>query len=97
MFTRSAEGAAEDHKTAGSKIVAFLSRFVSMAAARRRERRLRICETLSFGEKRFIAVVEYDRQRFLLGGTPQNISLLQCLNGSDGKPDQGSSLESNPK
>lgn len=44
-----------------------------------RHRTLRLCESLSLGEKRIIAVVECDDQRFLLAATPQNISLLQSL------------------
>jgi flagellar biogenesis protein FliO len=47
--------------------------------AHRRERRLRLCEMLSLGEKRFIAVVEYGPDKFLLAGTTQNISLLKKL------------------
>jgi flagellar biogenesis protein FliO len=34
---------------------------------------------LSLGEKRFIAVVEYGPDKFLLAGTTQNISLLKKL------------------
>jgi len=45
----------------------------------RRQRRLRLCETLSLGDKRLIALVEYENQRFLVGATPQRISLLQSL------------------
>jgi flagellar biogenesis protein FliO len=45
----------------------------------RRERRLRLSESLPFGEKRLVAVVEFDEQRFLIAVTPQNISLLQSL------------------
>ena len=45
----------------------------------RRNRRLRLCESLSLGEKRIVAVVEFEDQRFLLAATPQNISLLQSL------------------
>lgn len=56
-----------------------MNRLVSVVGAGQGRRRLRICETLSLGEKRFIAVVEYDRQKFLLAGTPQTISLLQRL------------------
>jgi flagellar biogenesis protein FliO len=51
----------------------------SLASAHRRERRLRLCEMLSLGEKRFIAVVEYGQEKFLLAGTPQSISLLKRL------------------
>jgi len=44
-----------------------------------RNRGLRLCESLSLGEKRMLAIVECDRQRFLLAATPQSISLLQSL------------------
>lgn len=44
-----------------------------------RRRTLRLCETLSLGEKRLVAVVEFDNQRFLLAATQQNITLLQSL------------------
>jgi flagellar biogenesis protein FliO len=45
----------------------------------RRQRHLRLCESLSLGEKRLIAVVQFDNQRFLVAATPQTISLLQSL------------------
>jgi len=67
-----------------------------MAAGHRPERRLRLCETLSLGEKRFIAVVEYGKQKFLLAGTPQNISLLQSLDESVRETDRASQPESEP-
>lgn len=44
-----------------------------------RNRGLRLCESLSLGDKRILAIVECDRQRFLLAATPQSISLLQTL------------------
>ena len=44
-----------------------------------RRRTLRLCESLSLGEKRIVAVIECDDQRYLLGATPQNVSLLQAL------------------
>jgi flagellar biogenesis protein FliO len=44
-----------------------------------RQRSLRLCESLSLGEKRIVAVIEYDDQRYLLAATPQNVSLLQSL------------------
>jgi flagellar biogenesis protein FliO len=45
----------------------------------RRSRRLRLCESLPLGEKRLIAVVEFEEQRFLLAATAENICLLQSL------------------
>jgi len=44
-----------------------------------RNRGLRLCESLSLGEKRMLAIIECDHQRFLLAATPQSISLLQSL------------------
>ena len=45
----------------------------------RNPRRLKLCETLSLGEKRILAVVEFENRRFLVAATSQNISLLQAL------------------
>lgn len=44
-----------------------------------RRRGLRLCESLSLGNKRLVAVVECDDQRFLVGVTAESISLLQSL------------------
>ena len=57
---------------------AYIASAVSkIAAARSRE--LRLCETLSLGDKRMLAIIECDHQRFLIAATPQSISLLQSL------------------
>jgi len=45
----------------------------------RRPRRLRLCESLPLGDRRFVAVVEYEQCRFLLGGTSASIVLLARL------------------
>jgi flagellar biogenesis protein FliO len=47
---------------------------------RRSARRLRLSETLSLGEKRFLAVVQFQQQEFLVGGTGNSIALLARLN-----------------
>ena len=47
-------------------------------------RRLRLSETLSLGEKRFLAVVQFQQQEFLVGGTGSSIALLAKLSGPDG-------------
>ena len=59
--------------------------------ATNRTRGLRLCESLSLGEKRMIAIVECDHQRFLLAATPQNISLLQSLGPAQMNEPQGKS------
>ncbi len=79
MLEKSAEGAPQRATSWRSKFGALVHRAWTTAMARRSERRLRLCEMLSLGEKRFIAVVECDRRRFLLAGTPQNIALLERL------------------
>src|SRR5581483_10243998 len=46
---------------------------------RRPARRLRLCETVSLGEKRFVAVLRFERHQFLVGGTANSIALLARL------------------
>lgn len=45
----------------------------------RKARRLRVCETLSLGDRRFLAVIEFDRQEFLVGGSGNSLELLARL------------------
>lgn len=45
----------------------------------RKPKRLRVCETLSLGERRFLAVIEFERQEFLVGGTGSSLELLARL------------------
>src|SRR5580700_9505503 len=59
--------------------------------SRRRPRRLRLCESLPLGERRFVAVVEFDQARFLVGGTPSSLVLLSRL--SDGGAEAGSDAD----
>ena len=46
---------------------------------RRRVRSLRICETLSLGDRRLLMIVQFERRRFLIGATNKSISLLDRL------------------
>jgi flagellar biogenesis protein FliO len=47
------------------------------------DRRLRVAETVSLGEKRFVAVVQVDGRHFLLAGGPTNIALLAQLDPNE--------------
>jgi flagellar biogenesis protein FliO len=47
--------------------------------SRRTPRHLRLCESLPLGDRRFVAVVEFERERFLVGGTPSSLVLLARL------------------
>jgi flagellar biogenesis protein FliO len=62
---------------------------------RREPRRLRLCESLPLGERRFVAVVEFDAARFLVGGTPSSLVLLSRLEDA-GQPAEGEPMESAP-
>jgi flagellar biogenesis protein FliO len=57
----------------------------------RRVRSLRICESLPLGEKRLLAVVQFEGHRFLIGATNNSISLLDRLDSPSAprkKPDR---------
>jgi flagellar biogenesis protein FliO len=56
-----------------------LFEFVKSVRIERRQRRLRLCESLALGDKRSVAVVEFEEQRFLLGISSSGVSLLQSL------------------
>ncbi len=62
-----------------SFFTATLRRILARTAPRRRERSLRLRESLALGEKRFLAVVQFERQQFLVGGAGSSISLLTQL------------------
>lgn len=54
----------------------FLACF-SRVKIRRKERTLRLEETLALGDRRMLAIVEWKGQRLLIGVTPQQITLLE--------------------
>jgi len=48
-----------------------------------------LCESLPLGERRFVAVVEFDRERFLLGGTASSLVLLSRLEKAGSRSENG--------
>jgi flagellar biogenesis protein FliO len=46
---------------------------------RQAHKSLRVCENVSLGEKRFVAVVQVNDERFLIGGSAGSVSLLSRL------------------
>lgn len=46
---------------------------------RRVKKRLRVCETVSLGDKRFVAVIQVDGEEFLVGGASNSVSTLARL------------------
>lgn len=49
----------------------------------RAPRRLHLCENLPLGDRRFVALVECEGSRFLLGGTSTSLVLLARLEGQN--------------
>lgn len=76
------------------RIFAAFHKLLCSVTIRRRERSLRICETLPLGDKRFLAIVQFEGRRFLIGATNQSISLLDRLDSlSPHRRKRESSLE----
>jgi len=71
------------------RLLASLRTLFRNVHVRRRERSLRMCETLPLGEKRFLAVVQFGRQRLLIAATPQSISLLDRIDSSCAPAEKG--------
>jgi len=69
----------------------WLSRHSRGVLTRGVSRRLRVAETVSLGEKRFVSIVQVDGEQFLIGGTPANVVLLAKL---EAKPETLGSFES---
>ncbi|HXZ39118.1 MAG TPA: flagellar biosynthetic protein FliO [Terriglobales bacterium] len=56
-------------------------------------RRLRLCENLQLGERRFLSVVEFGHQKFLVGGTASSLAMLAVLPGDrDCRPERREDL-----
>ncbi|MFZ0774275.1 MAG: flagellar biosynthetic protein FliO [Candidatus Sulfotelmatobacter sp.] len=60
-----------------TRLIALWERVLRIS--RRAPRYLRLCESLPLGDRRFVAVVEFEKERFLLGGTPSSLVLLSRL------------------
>jgi flagellar biogenesis protein FliO len=69
----------------GALLLGWWQRLVQLG--RRPPKRLRLCESLPLGEHRFVAVIEFEQARFLVGGTPASLMLLARLeNGAEMGP-----------
>jgi flagellar biogenesis protein FliO len=73
---RSEEG---EPQSVGGALLSRIRAAFSEVSIHRRTRRLKLCETLSLGDKRIVALVECGNRRFLIGATAQNISLLEAM------------------
>ena len=66
----------------GFRISSALQWVLRQVRAKQAGKNLRVCETVSLGEKRFVAVVQVDGERFLIGGASTSVSLLTRLQES---------------
>lgn len=55
-------------------------------SSQHRKNKMRLCETLSLGDKRFLAVVRVEQQKFLVGGAGNSVALLAELHGRTKSP-----------
>lgn len=63
-------------------------RLLAQVKVKRASKRLTVRETVSLGEKRFVAIVQVDGQQFLLGGAPNSVAMLAQLSGDQVVPEQ---------
>jgi len=61
------------------RLASLLARLVESVTIKRKRSALKLCESLSLGERRFLAIVQCEEHRFLVGVTNQSITLLQQL------------------
>jgi hypothetical protein len=52
----------------------------------RAARQLRLCETLPLGERRFVSVVQFEEQKFLIGSAANSVVLLTRLEKHEDVP-----------
>ena len=45
----------------------------------RKRKTLSVCETAALGDRRFVSVIQFERQRFLIGSSPSSVTLLSQL------------------
>jgi flagellar biogenesis protein FliO len=64
---------------AGRLLLAAWEKAGQLWRTQRKSRALVVKETASLGERRFIAVVQWERQRFLVGASPGSVTLLAQL------------------
>jgi flagellar biogenesis protein FliO len=53
---------------------------------KRAQKQLRVCESVSLGDKRFVAVIQVDQERFLIGGAANSVAMLTRLSETPSFP-----------
>lgn len=77
--SRSIPRAADRGQVLLARIWSALQWMLQRVSVKQARKSLRICENVSLGEKRFVAVIQVDEERFLIGGSSSSVSLLTRL------------------
>jgi len=67
------------HESILSRVAAALRNLSGTLKTQRNAKALRLCETISLGEKRFLAIVQVDQERILIGGSASTVAMLTRL------------------
>ena len=65
--------------------VAILSR-TFLSRARSRQKQLAVVESVALGDRRFVSVIQFEGQRFLVGSAPSTVTLLAQLPQAETTP-----------
>ena len=66
-----------------SLLALFSARLKALWRSQSERKKLSVRETASLGERRFVAVIQFERQRFLIGASPSSLTLLTQLPDDD--------------
>jgi len=72
-------GAADPGKILLARISSAFQWVLRHVTVKQARKNLKVCENVSLGEKRFVAVIQVDEERFLIGGSSSSVSLLTRL------------------
>lgn len=64
------------------RVSSVIARFFSAVKIRRKQSNLRLCETLALGERRFLALVQWEGKRYLIGVAQNSFSVLDRAESS---------------
>jgi flagellar biogenesis protein FliO len=78
IFTHTCRLAAARLKVFSYFIVSAIVR-ISRAGIKRQRKALSVRETAALGDRRFVSVIQFERQRFLIGSSPNSVTLLSQL------------------
>jgi|SRR5271165_2387686 len=63
----------------GARLQALWHWLIGGAGIRLHRKALAVCETTALGDRRFVCVIRFEHQRFLIGSSPSSVTLLAQL------------------